>query len=219
MNTMRRILVVPAVVALLASSAAASVITWDVDIADNGDGSSRYLIKAMTDDMAILSFSGAFHCTGQIAQIQGDPDMSAPCEWQQIDKFADAVFADLNPSCPYDKNNDSYLWQHWDFVPAPWTETVNSYGGDAGHVPPPDPDAGKGVFLEMVQLVAPTGLDFQTAIDEGDFGYRGVLYLWDGVSGHEAVETDAPFGIPEPATMSLLVIGGAAVLRRRRRKA
>ncbi len=229
-NVMRGILILLAVVSLAVSPAsAATTITWDVDVADNGDGSSRYLFKAMTDDRAIVGFTARFHCSEIIAQLLGDPTPGQTGGPVQIDKFADAAMANIfDPG--YDWNKDSFVWSAFDFVPAAWAEGDNFYGssgstpgnsGFAGSSPPWDEDQGKGSFVELVQLVAPSGLDFQTAIGEGDFGYRGNLGLWEG-PGIPVVETDAPFGIPEPGTIALLGSGGFALLwlafRRRKRQ-
>ncbi len=216
------ILIVFAAIALMAVNAPATVITWGTTGGTaNGDGTSYFDIYAQTDNMAIIGFEGTFYSSGPITQNVGDlgsgmGDPDPPYEWVQIDANAHALLAHANAGCGYSMLKDTWVGPDFSVIPAAFVETTNTYSGFAGSMAPLDSNQGKDPdWVMVVRLVVPTGSNFETSIGMGDLGYRGWLGLWDGTG--DAVPTDAPFGIPEPATLVLLSLGGIGVLIRRRR--
>ncbi len=216
---MRNVLMAFFVIILAASVASATTITWTYTEQTNGDGSSRYKIKAQTDDMAIVGFTGTFYCSSTIAQTLGDLiENGSSAEVTQIDSRADAMTADYvagEDGGSYDRDKDTHVYTAFDFLPEAFTEATYTFSGEAASIPAWDSNQGLTASVTVVQIVAPSGLTFDVGLGSGDLGYRGNLGLWDGTG--DVVKTDAPMGIPEPATMGLLALGGLALLRRRRR--
>lgn len=209
---MGRLLIAMMVVVLVTSVASATVVTWTMTATANGDGTSRYLLKAQNPDGAIVGFTGTFYSSGGIMQLLGDKDGDVPDVLEQIDARADALAAD--GYLGYDKNYDTHVYTAFQFIPEPFTQTATSYGGFAGSNPPWPTTQGKTAPVSVLQLVSATGLDLNL-----NLGYRGVMGIWDGVTSHPVVELNADFGIPEPATLTLLGLGAVAALIRRRRLA
>jgi hypothetical protein len=152
---------------------------------------------------------------GTIGQMLGDINDTGLGETQDINSSNDSLGAaaaalDQGPPYAYNANKDTHTSAGFSAVlgattPAANKWFVSSLGQDAL---PPSFTLGTVTAVQFAQIVVPDGIDLGSGLQMvGSVSCAAV-------SGGTVTKTT--ISIPEPITMSMLALGGLAMLRRRR---
>lgn len=213
---MKRFLLAALLVCVASSAYAASFVFGPITISDqyldNAGGTQRAIIKvqstggtggviALTDVLFTLPGGGTIG--QQLGDIAGDFT-----EDQDVNSWSDHLNANANAQA-YVGNLDSHTLNGFSAVLGATSPNASQWflstcGQDAL---PPDFTKGVAAAVNVIQIVIPDGLALGAGLNVHGFVQTAAT------SG--GATTKSFFDIPEPVTMSLLALGGLALLRRR----
>ncbi len=182
-------------------------------------GMTRYIVTAATGTSEVvatvsdLTINGAVHQVWDNIALGGAPSpqidslLARPADWYDGDTCLLILDDTLGDNGAWTETNDLTMGGSGltlfagSFPPQTGMGTYGHTGATSEGLDP----AQQASTVPIMQVVAPTGVTMDVTIGYGLPGGIGV----------EDVFVDFP--IPEPATMSLLVLGGVAMIARKRR--
>lgn len=224
---MKRVLLAVLVVCVASSAYAASFtfpngITISSAVTNDSGPTSRVKISFLSNTggggiIALTDTTFSLAVGSTIGQMLGDIHDTGAGENDVINSYNDSLGAAAAasdqgiPPYAYNANKDTHSLSGFSTVLGATTPAANQWfvstlGQDAL---PPVFTLGTGPAVAVVQIVVPDGVDLGTGL-----GMVGTVSCAP-TQGGTTTKTQFSIPLPEPVTMSLLALGGLALLRRR----